>query len=169
MVAAFLRSADGRFIIKEMLQSLFIPIQNLPSIARTADILVVAVVSLPAPLPRDIKPGAIVLDIGTNRLPDGRLVGDVDFDTLAKEPADNAGSRRTWANDDCDALQNTLEATYEQKIYSVSELGFYQKYLEQNAVLSNLWVRGEMNFKNIVPTSLFFFEGPKQRYAGGHV
>jgi len=33
-----------------------------------------------------LKPGAIVLDIGINRLPDGRLAGDVDFDT-AKEIA----------------------------------------------------------------------------------
>ena len=33
-----------------------------------------------------LKPGAIVLDIGINRLEDGRLVGDVDFDT-AKEVA----------------------------------------------------------------------------------
>lgn len=33
-----------------------------------------------------IKPGAIVIDIGINRLPDGRICGDVDFNT-AKERA----------------------------------------------------------------------------------
>jgi len=33
-----------------------------------------------------IKPGAIVVDIGINRLPDGKLCGDVDFET-AKERA----------------------------------------------------------------------------------
>lgn len=33
-----------------------------------------------------IKPGAIVVDIGINRLPDGKLCGDVDFD-VAKERA----------------------------------------------------------------------------------
>jgi methylenetetrahydrofolate dehydrogenase (NADP+)/methenyltetrahydrofolate cyclohydrolase len=27
-----------------------------------------------------IKPGAIVVDVGINRLPDGKLVGDVEFD-----------------------------------------------------------------------------------------
>jgi methylenetetrahydrofolate dehydrogenase (NADP+)/methenyltetrahydrofolate cyclohydrolase len=27
-----------------------------------------------------IRPGATVLDVGINRLPDGRLVGDVDYD-----------------------------------------------------------------------------------------
>jgi methylenetetrahydrofolate dehydrogenase (NADP+)/methenyltetrahydrofolate cyclohydrolase len=26
-----------------------------------------------------VKPGAAVVDVGTNRLPDGKLVGDVDF------------------------------------------------------------------------------------------
>jgi methylenetetrahydrofolate dehydrogenase (NADP+)/methenyltetrahydrofolate cyclohydrolase len=33
-----------------------------------------------------IKPGAVVIDVGINRLPDGKLVGDVDFDS-AKERA----------------------------------------------------------------------------------
>jgi methylenetetrahydrofolate dehydrogenase (NADP+)/methenyltetrahydrofolate cyclohydrolase len=33
-----------------------------------------------------VKPGAIVIDVGINRLPDGKLCGDVDFDT-AKERA----------------------------------------------------------------------------------
>jgi methylenetetrahydrofolate dehydrogenase (NADP+) / methenyltetrahydrofolate cyclohydrolase len=31
-----------------------------------------------------IKPGAIVIDVGINRLPDGKLVGDVEFDTAMK-------------------------------------------------------------------------------------
>ncbi|MFQ0997614.1 bifunctional methylenetetrahydrofolate dehydrogenase/methenyltetrahydrofolate cyclohydrolase FolD [Gilliamella sp. CG25] len=31
-----------------------------------------------------IKPGAIVIDVGINRLPDGKLVGDVEFDTAVK-------------------------------------------------------------------------------------
>jgi methylenetetrahydrofolate dehydrogenase (NADP+)/methenyltetrahydrofolate cyclohydrolase len=29
-----------------------------------------------------VKPGAIVLDVGINRLPDGGLCGDVDFDSV---------------------------------------------------------------------------------------
>ena len=28
-----------------------------------------------------IKPGAVVIDVGINRLPDGKLTGDVDFDS----------------------------------------------------------------------------------------
>ncbi|MCP5246473.1 MAG: bifunctional methylenetetrahydrofolate dehydrogenase/methenyltetrahydrofolate cyclohydrolase, partial [Burkholderiales bacterium] len=28
------------------------------------------------------KPGAAVIDVGINRLPDGRLCGDVDFDSV---------------------------------------------------------------------------------------
>ncbi|MES0873434.1 bifunctional methylenetetrahydrofolate dehydrogenase/methenyltetrahydrofolate cyclohydrolase FolD [Sinimarinibacterium thermocellulolyticum] len=45
-----------------------------------ADILVVAV-GKPAMVKGEwIKPGAIVIDVGINRLADGRLVGDVEFD-----------------------------------------------------------------------------------------
>ena len=29
-----------------------------------------------------VKPGAIVIDVGINRLPDGKLCGDVDFDEV---------------------------------------------------------------------------------------
>ena len=28
-----------------------------------------------------VKPGAVVIDVGINRLPDGKLCGDVDFDS----------------------------------------------------------------------------------------
>jgi methylenetetrahydrofolate dehydrogenase (NADP+)/methenyltetrahydrofolate cyclohydrolase len=45
-----------------------------------ADVLVVAV-GKPGLVPGLwIKPGAIVVDVGINRLPDGKLVGDVEFD-----------------------------------------------------------------------------------------
>ena len=33
-----------------------------------------------------VKPGAVVIDVGINRLPDGKLCGDVDFES-AKEVA----------------------------------------------------------------------------------
>jgi methylenetetrahydrofolate dehydrogenase (NADP+)/methenyltetrahydrofolate cyclohydrolase len=29
-----------------------------------------------------VKPGACVIDVGVNRLPDGSLAGDVDFDAV---------------------------------------------------------------------------------------
>ena len=51
-----------------------------------ADVLVVAV-GKPGMVKGDwIKPGAIVIDVGINRLPDGKLVGDVEFET-AKQRA----------------------------------------------------------------------------------
>ena len=33
-----------------------------------------------------VKPGAVVIDVGINRMPDGRLCGDVDFES-AKDVA----------------------------------------------------------------------------------
>lgn len=50
-----------------------------------ADILVVAAGRpnlITAPM---VKRGAVVIDVGINRLPDGRLVGDVDFDTVKEK------------------------------------------------------------------------------------
>ncbi|MRR50926.1 MAG: bifunctional methylenetetrahydrofolate dehydrogenase/methenyltetrahydrofolate cyclohydrolase FolD [Rhodocyclaceae bacterium] len=53
---------------------------------RRADILVAAV-GRPKMITGDmVKPGATVIDVGINRLPDGKLCGDVDFDS-AKEVA----------------------------------------------------------------------------------
>jgi methylenetetrahydrofolate dehydrogenase (NADP+)/methenyltetrahydrofolate cyclohydrolase len=59
---------------------------DLARYTRDADILVVAT-GKPQMISGDmIKPGAAVLDVGINRLPSGKLVGDVDFDS-AKEIA----------------------------------------------------------------------------------
>jgi methylenetetrahydrofolate dehydrogenase (NADP+)/methenyltetrahydrofolate cyclohydrolase len=53
---------------------------DLPGVCREADVLVVAV-GRPQLVRGDwIKPGAIVIDVGTNRGADGKLVGDVAFD-----------------------------------------------------------------------------------------
>ncbi|MDC9715332.1 MAG: bifunctional methylenetetrahydrofolate dehydrogenase/methenyltetrahydrofolate cyclohydrolase FolD [Gammaproteobacteria bacterium] len=60
--------------------------QDLSSKLKQADIVVVAV-GIPKMIQANwIKSGAIVIDVGINRLDNGRLVGDVDFDT-AKEVA----------------------------------------------------------------------------------
>lgn len=57
--------------------------QNLQDLVEAADILVVAV-GKPGLIPGQwIKPGAVVIDIGINRLPDGSLQGDVSFDEAA--------------------------------------------------------------------------------------
>lgn len=58
--------------------------QNLADEVAAADILV-AGVGIPKFIKGEwIKPGAVVIDVGINRLPDGKLCGDVDFDTAQK-------------------------------------------------------------------------------------
>ena len=55
---------------------------NLAAVCREADILVVAV-GRPQMIKADmVKPGATVVDVGINRTSDGKLVGDVDFDSV---------------------------------------------------------------------------------------
>jgi methylenetetrahydrofolate dehydrogenase (NADP+) / methenyltetrahydrofolate cyclohydrolase len=58
--------------------------QRLQEHTRRADILVAAV-GRPNMISADmVKPGAIVIDVGINRLADGRLVGDVDFAAVSQ-------------------------------------------------------------------------------------
>lgn len=57
---------------------------DLPEKVASADV-VIAAVGRPEIVKGDwIKPGAVVIDIGINRLDDGRLVGDVEYDTAAE-------------------------------------------------------------------------------------
>ncbi|MCS7160491.1 MAG: bifunctional methylenetetrahydrofolate dehydrogenase/methenyltetrahydrofolate cyclohydrolase FolD [Gemmatales bacterium] len=57
--------------------------QNLAAMTRQADILVAAM-GQPRFVRADmIKPGAVIVDVGINRLPDGTLVGDVDHAAVA--------------------------------------------------------------------------------------
>ena len=56
--------------------------RNLGMFTRLADILVVAA-GVPGLISADmVKEGVVVIDVGINRLPDGRLVGDVDFEDV---------------------------------------------------------------------------------------
>ncbi len=55
---------------------------DLASHTRTADILVAAVGRRNLVTAEMVKPGAVVIDVGTNRTPDGKLAGDVDFDNV---------------------------------------------------------------------------------------
>jgi methylenetetrahydrofolate dehydrogenase (NADP+) / methenyltetrahydrofolate cyclohydrolase len=50
-----------------------------------ADILVVAAGQPNLILPQMVRTGAVVIDVGINRLPDGRLVGDVDFEGVRQK------------------------------------------------------------------------------------
>ena len=57
--------------------------KNLKEICKNAD-LIVAAIGKPFFLKADmVKDGAVVVDVGINRLDDGRLVGDVDFENVA--------------------------------------------------------------------------------------
>lgn len=58
--------------------------KDLEAKVRSADLLVVAV-GKPGFIPGDwIKPGAVVIDVGINRLESGKLVGDVQFEQAAE-------------------------------------------------------------------------------------
>lgn len=57
---------------------------GLASVCRGADVLVAAV-GRPQMITGDmVKPGAVVIDVGINRTDEGKLVGDVDFDSVSK-------------------------------------------------------------------------------------
>ena len=85
--------------------------RNLESFVRQADILVVAV-GKPNFIPGDwIKDGAIVIDVGINRLPDGKVTGDVEFAEASKHaayitPVPGGVGPMTVAS----LIENTLEA-----------------------------------------------------------
>lgn len=56
--------------------------QHLADVTQQADILVAALGKARFITGSMIKPGAVVVDVGINRLPDGTLCGDVDFDSV---------------------------------------------------------------------------------------
>jgi methylenetetrahydrofolate dehydrogenase (NADP+)/methenyltetrahydrofolate cyclohydrolase len=59
--------------------------KNLSKITKRADILVAAI-GKPKFVTADmVKDGAVVIDVGMNRLPDGKLCGDVDFETVCEK------------------------------------------------------------------------------------
>ena len=61
--------------------------RNLAEHTARADILVVAT-GKPRMITADmVKPGATVIDVGINRMPDGKLAGDVDFETVKEKAA----------------------------------------------------------------------------------
>jgi len=61
--------------------------RDLAQFTLLADILIVAAGKPNLILAPMVKTGATVIDVGINRLPDGRLVGDVDFENVAKKAA----------------------------------------------------------------------------------
>lgn len=55
---------------------------DLPAVCREADILVAAVGRARMVDASYVKPGAVVIDVGINRIDTGELVGDVDYDAV---------------------------------------------------------------------------------------
>jgi methylenetetrahydrofolate dehydrogenase (NADP+)/methenyltetrahydrofolate cyclohydrolase len=51
-------------------------------VTRTADVLVAAIGKARFITADMVKPGVVVVDVGMNRLQDGKLAGDVDFDAV---------------------------------------------------------------------------------------
>ncbi|MEQ4669614.1 bifunctional methylenetetrahydrofolate dehydrogenase/methenyltetrahydrofolate cyclohydrolase FolD [Providencia manganoxydans] len=88
--------------------------KDLEQHVRNADLLVVAV-GKPNFIPGDwVKPGAIVIDVGINRLENGKVTGDVDFDEASKHaswitPVPGGVGPMTVAT----LIQNTLQACEE--------------------------------------------------------
>lgn len=90
--------------------------KNLPEICQKADI-VIAAIGKPKAVKADwIKENAIIIDVGINRLEDGKLCGDIDFDACfdkcaAITPVPKGVGPMTIAM----LLENTVEA-FEKKI-----------------------------------------------------
>ena len=59
--------------------------RDLAQFTLLADILVVAAGVPGLIVPQMVRTGAVVIDVGVNRLPDGRIVGDVDFEGVRKK------------------------------------------------------------------------------------
>ena len=97
---------------------------NIAHIAREADILVVAV-GKPNLVKKDwVKPGAIVIDVGINRMDDGKITGDVDFAEVSKvaghiTPVPGGAGPMTIA---C-LLGNTVAAACRQNELTVPHIG----------------------------------------------
>jgi methylenetetrahydrofolate dehydrogenase (NADP+)/methenyltetrahydrofolate cyclohydrolase len=84
--------------------------RNLPEVTRRADILIAAIGSPKYVTAEMVKPGAVVIDVGINRV-DEKLVGDVDFEAVrqvasAITPVPGGVGKMTVAM----LLANTLKA-----------------------------------------------------------
>jgi methylenetetrahydrofolate dehydrogenase (NADP+) / methenyltetrahydrofolate cyclohydrolase len=85
--------------------------RDLPSHVRRADLVVAGIGKPEMILGEWIKPGAVVIDVGLNRLPSGKIVGDVEFGPASQRasaitPVPGGVGPMTIAM----LMQNTLEA-----------------------------------------------------------
>jgi methylenetetrahydrofolate dehydrogenase (NADP+)/methenyltetrahydrofolate cyclohydrolase len=94
--------------------------RDLAEVCRRADILVAAIGKPRLVQGEWIKPGAVVIDVGMNRLPDGKLAGDVDFEAARLKagwitPVPGGVGPMTIAM----LLHNTLQAARHQTKFPV--------------------------------------------------
>lgn len=61
--------------------------KDLPGVCREAELLLVAIGKAKFVTADMVRDGAVVIDVGTNRLPDGKVVGDVDFEPVSQKAA----------------------------------------------------------------------------------
>lgn len=85
--------------------------KNLPEVCRRADILIVAIGKSKYVTADFVKPGATVIDVGINRDENGKMTGDVDFESVsavagALSPVPNGVGPMTIAM----LMKNTLKA-----------------------------------------------------------
>lgn len=76
-MAALLQNADATVTITNR------QTQNLQSITKQADILVVATGTAHLITPEYVEPNAVIIDVGIEHDANGKLIGDVDFDRVA--------------------------------------------------------------------------------------
>lgn len=87
---------------------------DLPAVTRRADILVAAVGRAKFITADMVKPGAVVIDVGINRV-DGKVLGDVDYDAMSEvasyiTPVPGGVGKMTISM----LMQNTLEAAWKK-------------------------------------------------------
>jgi methylenetetrahydrofolate dehydrogenase (NADP+)/methenyltetrahydrofolate cyclohydrolase len=59
--------------------------KDLPAVCREAELLLVAIGKARFVTADMVREGAVVIDVGTNKLPDGKLCGDVDFEPVSQK------------------------------------------------------------------------------------
>ena len=98
---------------------------NLEQHVRSADLLISAV-GRPGTIDADwISPGTIVVDVGINRLPDGRITGDIDFE--------KAASRASWISPVPGGVGPMTRATLMLNTAEAAGLGVELPYTPQPA------------------------------------
>jgi methylenetetrahydrofolate dehydrogenase (NADP+)/methenyltetrahydrofolate cyclohydrolase len=61
--------------------------RDLPAVCREAELLLVAIGKAKFVTADMVREGAVVIDVGTNKLPDGKLCGDVDYESVSQKAA----------------------------------------------------------------------------------